>query len=466
MFILLLGGTAAGTVATLASLPVLITIALSTSVIPLIIRLATDGQFEQQLMSGALVMYFMAMMATGRNSGSMADMAFSLKLENTELITSLERERHELEISNRAKTRFLAAASHDLRQPLHAMNLTVAAYRIREKSKGLEPLFDRVDRSTQAMEGLVNSLLDISKLDAGTVDVKTTPVSVDDVISAITSEASEMATAGNSRIIQEPSGIEIDTDPTLLGSIIRNLLGNAIRHAPGSTIDVSAYRHKNGDVVVSVSDDGPGIEPHLQERVFEEFYQADGASQDQGGLGLGLAIVKRLSVLLGGSITLSSIAGRGTRFEVMLPGHLSMEPIAMQEARIKPSPPALNDLCVAVLEDDKDSQAALLDLVCAWGCDALAGRNADEIINSPYVTDGGFAPQIIISDFQLGRSQEGPTEIALLRAHFKTPELPAILLTGDSSPDRLRQLASVHLDVLHKPVNPNTLADLLRRLAD
>lgn len=466
LFILFLSGTAAGTVATLASMFFLIFIALSTSVIPLIVRLASDGNFEQQLMSGALVMFFMAMMATARNSSGMMTMALSLRLDKTELVASLEREHHELDISNRAKTRFLAAASHDLRQPLHAMNLTVAAYRLREKSDHLEPMFDRVERSVQAMEGLVNSLLDISKLDAGTVEVNPTPVSIEDVFLTVSSEASAMAAEADCEISVTSSKGTVRTDSVLLESILRNLVGNAIRHAPGSRIEMSAHHRDEGEIVISVSDNGPGIHPDQQQRVFEEFYQVEGGSTDQGGLGLGLAIVKRLASLLGGKIELRSTDGSGAQFDLTLTDHSIPARTEILAASRSKKMPVLNGLRLILLEDDKDSRAALLDLVSVWGCEAIAGKSAEEIIGNVLVADGGFTPDVIISDFQLGGAREGPTEIAGIRRHFDIASLPAILLTGDSSPDLLRRIAEGQLDVLHKPIAPDALAAFLSTLQE
>ncbi len=463
LFILFLSGTAAGTVATLAPVFFAIVIALSTSLLPLIIRLTSDSHFEQQLMGGALIMFFMAMMATGRNASGMITLALSLRLDKTELVASLERERRELDISNRAKTRFLAAASHDLRQPLHAMNLTVAAYRLREKSDRLEPMFDRVERSVQAMEGLVNSLLDISKLDAGTVDVNPTPVSVDEVFLSASSEASAMASEAGCKILTAPNGIVLRTDRILLENIIRNLVGNAIRHAPGSTIDMSARHLKGGNVIISISDDGPGIHPDQHERVFEEFYQAQGASTDQGGLGLGLAIVKRLSSLLGGNIKLTSAQGQGARFGLTLKSDDVGANAELTKAEKSAEMPQLNGLRVVIFENDTDSQAALLDLVSVLGCEAVAGKSADEVLSNVLMADGGFTPEVIISYFQLDASLEGPAEIGKIRTHFNMPTLPAVLLTGDSSPDLLRRLAAGQLDVLHKPVNPDTLAMFLAK---
>lgn len=463
LFILLLGGTAAGTATTLAPLFAAIVIALSTSVLPLVVRFALDANFEQQLMGGALVMFYMAMMTTGRNASETITMALALRQDNADLVTSLECERGALEVSNRAKTRFLAAASHDLRQPLHAISLTVAAHRLKATPGDLEPLFDRIERSVNAMEGLVDSLLDISKLDAGTIRVRITLMDVGDVFSTVASETSAMAAATHCSIDAAPCDVVLPTDRTLLESVVRNLVGNAIRHAPGSHIVLSADMPNETTVLISVSDDGPGIPRDLQENVFEEFFQAGGASADQGGLGLGLAIVKRHVALLGGEIRLESEPGRGARFEVTLPATVDGSGIDTDEQHETVDATSLNGLCVAILEDNKDNQAALLDLVSIWGCEAIAGRNAYDVIHSAPVRDGGFIPHIIVSDYQLGGSYEGPSEIEKIREHFEYPALPAVLLTGDSSADQLRDQASSKLDVLHKPVRANELADLLIR---
>ena len=464
MYILLLGGTAAGTASTLAPLFFSIVIALSTSLIPLILRFATDGQFEQQVMAGGLVMFFMAMMATARNASDMITLALSLRLENADLVSSLEHERHALEISNRAKTRFLAAASHDLRQPMHAMSLTAAAFRLQDKGRDLDPLFDRLDRSIHTMDGLVTSLLDISKLDAGTVQVTRAPTRIIDVFSSVLSEAMVMADAADSRLETDPTDIVLVTDRTLLESIIRNLVGNAIRHAPGSTVRLSASPSDNGTVVISVCDDGPGIPEALHEHIFEEFFQVDGQSSSRGGLGLGLAIVSRLTHLLGGKVALAPQQYSGARFNVTLPNEtaqLETTPADTDDADYLDD---LDGLRVVGLEDDADGQAAVLDLMASWGCEAVAGQNAREIVASALVTQGGFVPHVVISDFQLSDGHHGPDEIRELRHHFEDERLPAALLTGETGSDRLRDLDAFGLEVLHKPVRADDLAKLLARI--
>ncbi|MEO0962192.1 MAG: hybrid sensor histidine kinase/response regulator [Pseudomonadota bacterium] len=465
MYILLLGGTAAGTATTLAPLYFAIVIALTTSLIPLILRFATEGQFEQQLMAAALVMFFMTMMATARNASNTITLTLSLRQENAALVSSLEHERHALEISNRAKTRFLAAASHDLRQPMHAMSLTTAAFRLQDKGRDLDPLFDRLDRSIHTMEGLVTSLLDISKLDAGTVQVTKEPTRISDVFSSVLSEAALMADAVESKLECEPTSLVLMTDRTLLESIVRNLVGNAIRHAPGSTVKLSARKSGEAVVVLSVCDDGPGIPEALHEQVFEEFFQVDDETSGGGGLGLGLAIVNRLTQLLGGSVNLVPDQSKGARFDVTLPYEAAQLDKSQTDVDDADYLDDLDGLRVVVLEDDVEGQAAVLDLMASWGCEAIAGQNANDIVTSAPVTQGGFVPQVVISDFQLSGRQDGPSEIRALRDHFANQQLPAALLTGETGSERLRELEALGLEVLHKPVRAGDLARLLARIS-
>jgi len=465
-FILMLGGTAAGTVATLGSVAPAILLALTTSLLPLIVRLALEGTFEQLLMSGALVMFFMAMTATGRNAGEMTRLALSLKLRNEDLVASLDREKQELAISNRAKTRFLAAASHDLRQPLHALNLTVAAYRIRDKSKELDPMFGRIDRSVQAMESLVNSLLDISKLDAGAITPSMESFRLDDLLAMLESEFSGLASEAGSTVSLQRSDITLHTDQTLLASILRNLIGNAIKHAPGSTVTVSAEA-RDGTAYIRVEDNGPGIPPEVQDKVFEEFYQGETGPTDQGGLGLGLAIVRRLAQLIGGNVTLAPHAKVGACFEVTLPGvKTSGAHVATPSTASPVAPDADIHLAgrrIVVLEDDVHNRIAMLDLLEEWGCEAFGASNASALIEVLEQSDPGFEPQLILSDYQLGSGGNGIENIEQLRDHFAAREMPAVLLTGDAAPELLRQLAGLQLEILHKPVDTEQLAECLRR---
>lgn len=462
MFILLLGGTAAGTVATLSSFRPAIVIALTTSVIPLIARLFVEGGTEQVFMAVGLVMYFMAMMATARSTSASVSEALALRFENVGLLEDLRHERAELEISNRAKTRFLAAASHDLRQPLHALNLTVAAYRLRTHHPDMVPLFDRVERSVQAMEGLVNSLLDISRLDAGIVEAKPAYIELQALFAEVIQEAEGATSSGLGRISFNGGGLGVITDPTLLETILRNLVGNALSHAPGADVWLAATLAEDDIVVISVEDNGPGIAEDLHASVFEEFFQAGSASADKGGLGLGLAIVKRLAVLLGSDVKLVPVEGGGARFEVRFArAHASRTSMKTTETG-KSEAELLSGLNVVLLEDDPDVRGAMKDLLLAWGCAVTDGVTLDDL------QEGAWQPgnvDVVLTDLQLGHGVTGPDQVTRLRDEAHNAQMPAIVLTGNAMPEQLKELQADGFTVLHKPVDPRQLAAAIALVA-
>ncbi len=398
---------------------------------------------------------------TGDELEALADqfnrMAEQLQDSYAGLERKVEERTRQLALANLAKSRFLAAASHDLRQPLHALGLFVAQLRSHMKSAEGGRLVERIDTAVLAMNELFNALLDISKLDAGVLAPNIIEFPVAQLLKRIDNTFADAAREkGLSFQLVDSSGWA-RSDPILLERIVLNLVSNAVRYTAAGTIVVGC-RRRGDKLDIEVWDSGPGIPEDQQRNIFGEFYRlADGNTH--GGLGLGLAIVDRLCNLLGHPIRLVSVVGKGSRFSVTVP-------IAPARAQITelPAPPVLVDLArgkrVIVIDDDALVLDSMSGLLGNWGCRVVAAATPDEAL-----VDLGpdKQPDLIICDYRLANGQSGIAAIADLRKVCGA-SVPAFLMTGDTAPERLRGAReSGHL-LLHKPVRALALRAMINRL--
>jgi len=363
----------------------------------------------------------------------------------------------EAERANLAKSRFLAAASHDLRQPMHALGLFIADLSRKEHSDDTRLLIERIAASAEAMENLLDSLLDISKLDAGVVSSNPRPFSLGPVFERIGNDYDHAAKERGLRLRVRPTKLWILSDPMLFERILINLVSNALRYTQKGSIMVSA--RKRGDhVLVEVRDSGLGIAQENQASIFLEFVQLDNPARDRSkGLGLGLAIVRRLADLLYHPITLRSAPGRGSAFGIMAPGApAETEPELLQTGEMN-----FIGRVVAIIDDDSLAQESLVGLLRAWGCFAVASDSLSGILDA--LEELEVEPEIVVSDFRLPGEHTGLEIISRLRAKFRS-DLPALLLSGDTGPETLRQATEQNVPLLHKPVRPGKLRAALAHL--
>ncbi len=383
--------------------------------------------------------------------------------QRIEAATRQLRERTEdAERANLAKSRFLAAASHDLRQPMHALGLFIADLARKQHSDDSRLLIDRIAASAEAMENLLDSLLDISKLDAGVVTASQRAFPLAPLFERISNDYCQAAQERGLRFKVRPTRLWVHSDPLLFERILINLVSNALRYTPHGSVYVVA--RKRGDhVLIEVHDSGVGIPQDEQAAIFQEFVQLDNPARDRSkGLGLGLAIVRRLADLLCHPITLRSRIGAGSVFGVMLP-------LAQAESiQVEPALDAEQEFVgkiVAVIDDDALAQESLVGLLRAWGCFVVAADGPDELMLS--LAEVEVEPDILVSDYRLPGNRNGLDIIAELRKRFGE-ELPALLLSGDTGPETLRSATDQGIPLLHKPVRPAklraALAHMLGRL--
>jgi len=386
------------------------------------------------------------------------DMASKLQGSYSTLERKVEERTEQLQIANQSKSRFLAAASHDLRQPLHALNLFVAQLRTEKDEAEKKRLSARIDAAVANMNELFNALLDISRLDAGALTASVSEFPVSDVLKRIESVFAAAAREKGLRLRMVSSSAWVHSDPILLERILLNLVSNAIRYTRAGGI-VLGCRRAGDRLRIEVCDTGIGIAEDQRRSIFGEFYQVptlDRAGRD--GLGLGLAIVERLGHLLKHHVGVVSMLGRGSRFYVSVP-------IAPQRVRFqKPaqqSVPAFDALAgklILVIDDDAlvlDSTAGLLR---SWGCRVLTAEADAEAL-----TKLTSKPDLIISDYRLRNGRTGLDAIAHLRMTFEA-EIPAFLISGDILPERLQEAQKGGYQLLHKPLAPMALRAMMSSL--
>jgi signal transduction histidine kinase len=352
---------------------------------------------------------------------------------------------------SRAKTNLIAAASHDLRQPLHAVGLLAEALAGRLSDPETRELVERIGASTQDLDEMLTSLLDRSKLDAGAVRAVRERVELFAPFAQLQRDFAAAAEAKGLRLRVVPTKLAVESDRLLLLRILRNLVSNAVRYTKTGAVLVGA-RPRGAEVAIEVRDSGPGIPEHAREEIFDAFHQLPGSSR--AGLGLGLSIVDGLARVLGHAVELRSALGRGSVFSVRAS---RATPAASGALAARPAAPApLAARRVLVVDDDPAVRHATVELLEGWGCEVRDAGSSEEAL----ALAADWAPELVLADYQLGPGAPGTELVTRLRALHGTG-LPALILTGDSEGPALESLRAAGFDVLRKPVRPARLRALL-----
>lgn len=376
--------------------------------------------------------------------------------ERKQLEDELVEARREAERANRANSAFLAAASHDLRQPVQALSLLTGALRRAVDSDAARDLVDSQQQSLQAMTNLLNSLLDISRLDAGAIEPDVDDFPVQRLFDRLASEFGRQANKKGLVFETRPSGCIVKSDPNLLGEIIQNFVSNALRYTTTGKV-VLGCSVEEDECRIEVTDTGMGIAREQLEQIFDEFHQVSGKSGRNEGFGLGLAIVRRLSDLLGHRVGVESTEGQGSCFSVTVPAvdasaqHRAAESSAREDDSVAPETGL-----IIIVEDDPAVSRALELLLAADGYDVLLAASAYELRGC--LPESGDCPALIISDYHLGEAVTGAELIAEIRHRYEAP-IPAFIITGDTS--KIVDAASrVENSLLFsKPVDADRLLD-------
>ncbi len=375
----------------------------------------------------------------------------------------LREKKEEAETATRAKSRFLAAASHDLRQPTHALGMFVARLAQLPHDAQTRQLIGNLEASLRAMQDMLNGLLDISRLDAQAVPVQLSPFALTGIFEQLRADLSLTAADQGLRLRVRASPVWVMSDPALLHRILLNLLVNALRYTRhGGVLLACRLTPDPQRVRIEVWDSGIGIASEHQQAIFTEFYQVGNSERDRSkGLGLGLNIVQRSAGLLGHRLQFCSVLGRGSRFSLEVP----RVPVSAAPALLRPAPAEAGDdlvgLVLLVVEDDALAREGLVRLLESWG--AIV-RVADDLATALGQLTGGLAPDVIVSDYRLRDGENGIDIIRQLRS-AAGQLVPACLISGDTDPALILAARSAGLTLLHKPVRPAKLRSLVRRLA-
>ncbi|WP_114861121.1 ATP-binding response regulator [Azospirillum brasilense] len=380
------------------------------------------------------------------------------------------------ERADRAKARFLSAASHDLRQPIQAAALYTHILRgAVDANPAAREAADLLQASIDSLSGMLSGLLDLARLEAGAVDVAVTEFRPDALMRRLAQEFRESAVAEGASLHVHPCGVAVRTDARLLERILTHLLSNAVRHGGGNGHRVLlGCRRRPAALEFQVWDDGRGIPPDARAAIFEEFHQLDNPERSAAkGFGLGLPLVARMARLLGLTLDLRSEVGRGTVFTVTVPrATLLPEPdrrltaAARAMAAVATSATAtataaspterMKGRRVLLVEDDERVRHAMTMLLKRWGVRVTAIGSAEELADRlPRLRS---RPHVVLADHRLPRGQTGRTVAELVRRRW---DVPVIIITGDTAPERLREARSIGCRLLHKPVEPGDLAAAL-----
>lgn len=366
-----------------------------------------------------------------------------------------------------ARSRFLAAASHDLRQPMHALTLLVEALKEKIRPDGGEPLrlVEHIEASAHSMESLLNSLLDISKLDAGVVVARLECFVVAPVFERLARQYGPLAAEKGLELRIHGGKVAVFSDPVLLERILSNLLSNAIRYTARGRIVLGLRRVQKDWVRFEVLDSGKGVPDAFRERIFEEYFQLENPERDRDkGLGLGLAIVQRLARLLGSPVDVRSELGKGSCFSIRAvrcePPAMQNEP-SSQRSELIPRTASGAPPLVVFIDDDESILEAMAAVFDQWGIDLAADVDAHQIKDD--LLELGRRPDAILTDYRLRDGRTGIEAVTELRAVFG-PDIPAALITGDTAAATIQAIDASGLPVLHKPLKPATLRAYLNHM--
>ena len=389
---------------------------------------------------------------------------FREREERIRQLAALAAEKSEAERANLAKSRFLAAVSHDLRQPMHALGLFVEDLRGADLDDAATSVLAKMDSALELSNGLLDTILVMSGLESGMVAPNVVVFPLQKLLERVDQAFGAVAEKKGLRLLVIPCDAFVRSDPALLERIIFNLVSNAIRYTDRGGVAV-ACRNRGGAIHLQVWDTGLGIPAEYRDAIFREFYRIEGEGRDRGGLGLGLAIVQSCASLLGHPLEVHSVPGRGSRFSVVVPRGMAAdyrEPVDDNTSAQEPVP-NFTGVTVLVIDDDEvllESTAALLS---RWGCRVLTARSGRQAHAAMAGVDGRV--DLVVSDLRLAANEMGTSVISELRETYER-DLAALIVTGDRTLVTSREVKQHGLMLLYKPVPVNRLKSMMTKLLD
>jgi len=400
--------------------------------------------------------FVLANLSFALNQSRSITQSLRLQYENAKLLNELKQQKMIAVEANRAKSRFMAAASHDLRQPLHAMNLFADGLEQRIKAPETTHILGLLKDSMNALRELFDSLLDISRFDAGIIKPQPKDFDLSLIIQKLLKEYRLHASNKGLDLRSRVTTRWIHSDPTLTEQILRNLIWNAIKYTKTGGILVSC-RKRRKNIVFEVWDTGPGILETDQKQIFEEFHQGSNPDRDRSqGIGLGLSIVQRTAKLLNLEIDMRSVYGKGSKFSIgFKPSTVQAPPSLITQQVIKKEIDFdLNGVSVLVVDDEANILDALEILLKDWGCNVITCKTIQQVKD----TLEEFHPDILLTDYRLKNNETGNMVIKEVRqaTGFETP---CIVITGTVASRSLSRIQSRYTKLLYKPLQPKELRE-------
>jgi len=447
---ILLLGLCAGAVATTAGYrPVLLAFLLPVSLANSMAWISGGGGVHQvtwvDWVLGGLILGFLVILnGLARDTYRVFAESVLIRLQQVKSNQQLRLALQQAESAMQAKTRFLASASHDLRQPMHTLSLFGAALMRRPLDAVSADIGRSMNLALQSLASQMDALLDISKLDAQVVPVNSQVFAFSPWLARLCQEL-QPAAQGKGLVLSLdcPPQVFVETDPMLLERVLRNLIDNAIKYTARGSVQVQVLR--DGEVWrVTVRDTGCGVAPAEQARIFDEFYQVGNPERDRAkGLGLGLSIVSRLVDLLDLHLGLESVPGEGSSFSLGITAAAATPPALSGAGAADLTLPHLH---VLVLDDEEPVRQAMQALLSSHGCEVTVAGGTREALVKCLLR----RPDIVLTDLRLRGGDDGISAVRSLRGAL--PGLPAVLISGDTAPERLREAHAAGLVLLHKPV--------------
>lgn len=418
---------------------------------------ATSGPFVSITLFVIILLFVGVLTGLSKDLFALFRKSIDIRTEQRETNQKLTHALSDASKANRSKSRFLAAASHDLRQPIHTLSLFSASLSMRPLDERTQAISDHISSAVDSLANQMDTLLDISKLDAGVVEISNEPMILNTMCARLKDEFEvEASEKGLSLTLVSNEVFTVISDPIQLERVLRNLLANSLKYTASGKIEIMLSSNNQQQVLLSISDTGIGMEEKQLNLIFEEFYQIDNPERDRDrGLGLGLSIVDRLCQLMRVPYKVDSTIGEGTRFTLYLS---KLESSVRKQPIVEVERPRLNGLKILVLDDEEMVREAMSTLLQAQGVEVKCCEHTQAALD--YIKTENF--DLVLLDYRLRGVETGVSALEQIRLIH--PDLPAIIISGDTNRERLLEAKKLNLPFLHKPVDATLLSNTIARL--
>jgi len=451
------GGLSAGSAAMQGPcLPVFYAYVLPKMVVVITLLFTLDGKAYWVLAWATSLFLFLIIWFTRKSERNIRD-SIELRFENRELIKQLRTSLTKTDEANNAKSVFLASASHDLRQPLHALALMTEILGNTQLNQRQADLQQRMLSAVDSTRSMLDSLLDISKLEAGAISAEEKPFFMQTVFDKLEAEMQQFADEKDLSYRARATEAVANSDALIVELIVRNLISNALRYSDHGGVLLTCRYRKPGHLLVQIWDTGIGIAESEKQSIFKAFHQLDNPERNaQKGFGLGLAITQGLAETIGSDITVRSVKGRGSVFGFQLSA--AIQPV-IQEAKQTPQKYSFSGKTVLVIDDDAKVRNSMQELISSWQCTCIASESAADALSEISRTP----VDIMLVDYRLSNNLTGLDAIKEIRQSLGE-KIPAIIITGDTAAEKIKQISESDIHLMHKPISVDELKSKMTSL--